>query len=203
MERVFAYIDGYNLYHGLKAKGWRWAYWLNIQALMQNFLKPGQSLTKTKYFTTVVATPADKRARQAVFLEALQTLPDFEIYYGKFLWDVVTCRQCGHRYTDYHEKMTDVNIATELLVDSFTDQYDVALLLSADSDLVGPLKAVQRLFHEKQVIVLFPPERSSKELMKYAHGFQYVSRSKLNKSLFPDTVVKPNGYELKRPPHWR
>jgi len=203
MERVIAYIDGYNLYHGLKDKHWRWAYWLNIQALMQNFLKPGQSLTRTKYFTTVVASPADKRARQAVFLEALQTLSDFDIYYGKFLSDVVTCHQCGHQYTDHHEKMTDVNIATELLVDSFTDQFDVALLLSADSDLVGPLKAVQRLFHEKQVIVLFPPDRSSKELMKYAHGYQYVSRSKLNKSLFPDTVVKPNGYELKRPSRWR
>jgi hypothetical protein len=25
-ERIIAYIDGYNLYHGLREKGWKWAY---------------------------------------------------------------------------------------------------------------------------------------------------------------------------------
>jgi hypothetical protein len=32
---VIAYIDGFNLYHGLREKGWKWAYWLNLQALMR------------------------------------------------------------------------------------------------------------------------------------------------------------------------
>ena len=52
--------------------------------------------------------------------------------------------------------MTDVNVAVELLTDAFKDQFDVALLLSADSDLVGPVETVRRLFSAKQVIVVFP-----------------------------------------------
>jgi len=38
MQRVIAYVDGYNLYHGLREKGWKWFYWLNIQAMVQNLL---------------------------------------------------------------------------------------------------------------------------------------------------------------------
>ena len=146
MERVIAYVDGYNLYYGLREKGWKRFYWLNIKAMVGHFLRPGQKLVATKYFTTIVNYPEAKRRRQSSFLEALQTLSDFQIYYGHFLADSVSCRECGHTYRTYHEKMTDVNISVEMMSDAFQDQFDVAFLVSADSDLVGPVKAVQRLF---------------------------------------------------------
>ncbi len=49
MERVIAYVDGYNLYYGLREKGWKRFYWLNIQALVGHLLKPDQELV-TKVF---------------------------------------------------------------------------------------------------------------------------------------------------------
>ena len=55
MERVIAYIDGFNLYYGLKSSGWRRYYWLNIQRLVQNLLKPNQRLILTKYFTSRIS----------------------------------------------------------------------------------------------------------------------------------------------------
>ncbi|MDD5466872.1 MAG: NYN domain-containing protein [Anaerolineales bacterium] len=113
MERVIAYIDGYNLYYGLRERKLKRFYWLNLQKLAQQYLKPGQSLVSTKYFTTVVKQPDDKRRRQARFLDALGTLPNFHIFYGQFLSDTVVCRQCGHTYTTFHEKMTDVNISVD------------------------------------------------------------------------------------------
>ncbi len=70
--RVIAYVDGFNLYHGLREKGWRWAYWLNIPILAHLFLKLKQSLVQTKYFTSIVSDPPDKHVRQATFLEALK-----------------------------------------------------------------------------------------------------------------------------------
>jgi hypothetical protein len=84
MLRVIAYVDGYNLYYGLRAKRWKKYYWLNIQKLVRQFLRPHQKLVYTKYFTTIIKYPNDKRQRQQVFLEALNTLPDFQIYYGHF-----------------------------------------------------------------------------------------------------------------------
>jgi len=33
MDRVITYIDGFNLYFGLKSKDWQRYYWLNLQLL--------------------------------------------------------------------------------------------------------------------------------------------------------------------------
>jgi len=84
VKRVIAYVDGFNLYFGLKEKGWRQFYWLNIQLLVQNLLKSGQQLIVTKYFTARIIGSPDKEKRQSTFIEALETLSDFEILYGKY-----------------------------------------------------------------------------------------------------------------------
>ena len=202
MKRVIAYVDGYNLYHGLKSKGWKRFYWLDIQKLAQQFLKPDQKLVKTRYFTTV-KQPDDKRRRQTVFLDALKTLPDFTIHFGQFLSEIITCRVCGHTYTTYHEKMTDVNISVELMTDASQDRFDIALLLSADSDLVGPVKAVQRLFPAKRVIAVFPPGRSSFALKQTANAVLHIGHVDWAKRICPDKVVRPDGITLHRPPEWR
>jgi len=203
MDRVITYIDGYNLYHGLRAQGQKRFYWLNLQTLAQQFLRPNQVLAETKYFTTVVKTPEPKRRRQATFLEALETLTDFRIFYGQFLQDQITCRNCGHSYITHHEKMTDVNISVELMTDAFQDRFDLALLISADSDLVGPIQAVRRLFPKKRVIVAFPPHRSSHNLSRAANAVLHTGRNELAKSLLPDQVTKSNGITLQRPPQWQ
>lgn len=133
MERVIAYVDGYNLYHGLRERGWKRYYWLNIQAMLGNLLAPAQALVTTKYFTTIMKQPEDRRRRQAAYLEALQTLGGFEFYYGHFLSDTITCWKCGHTYQTYHEKMTDVNISVEMMSDAYCHRFDTALVVSADS----------------------------------------------------------------------
>jgi len=202
MERVTAYVDGYNLYYGLRDKNWQRFYWLNIQLLAKQFLRPNQVLTTTKYFTTVIKYPEDKRLRQNVFLDALKTLPDFHIYYGQFLAETIVCHQCSHTYTAYHEKMTDVNISVEMMTDALQDKFDIALLISADSDLVGPVKAVWKLFH-KRIIAAFPPVRSSFALKQAANGVLHIGHVELAKSVFPAEIVKPDGVILRHPAKWR
>ena len=103
----------------------------------------------------------------------------------------------------YHEKMTDVNISVELMTDAFQDRFDVALLLSADSDLVGPIDTVRRLYSAKQVIVAFPPKRSSFALQKIATATLHIGHNELSKGQFPDTVVKSSSVSLRRPTEWR
>ena len=203
MERVVAYIDGFNLYYGLRSKNWRRFYWLNIQLMARNLLKADQALLNTKYFTSIVSRPVDKHKRQAVFLEALQTLSNLEIYYGHYLSESIVCRKCGHTYVTHHEKMTDVNISIELMTDAHQDNFDVALLVSADSDLVGPVQAVQRLFPHKRVIVAFPPDRNSNALMRAATGYLRVGRDVLAKSVFPDQIRTSSGFLIQRPVEWQ
>ena len=85
--------------------------------------------------------------------------------------------------------MTDVNIAIEMMADTFQDHLDTALLLSADSDLVGPIKTIKELYSQKRIVVVFPPARHSKALSKIADGCYFLGRDKLSKSLFPDKIV--------------
>lgn len=122
MYRVITYIDGFNLYYGLRERRWQRYYWLNIQDLARNLLKPNQSLVTTKYFTSRVSSTAknpDKSHRQKQYIEAIETLTDVQIFYGHYLEKKVACLRCGATWATHEEKMTDVNIATELMTDGF------------------------------------------------------------------------------------
>jgi len=203
MKRVIAYVDGFNLYYGLREMKWKRYYWLNIQDTISRLLRPDQVLVRTKYFTSIVSQPPDKHRRQGDFLEALGRLSDLRIYLGHYLSDTITCRSCGHTYQAHHEKMTDVNITVELMSDAYRDQFDVALLISADSDLVGAVKAVRQLFPDKRIVVVFPPARFSNALKIAASAHLSIWRSLLAKCQFPAQVVKADGTILQRPAEWR
>jgi len=203
MDRVIAYVDGFNLYFGLREKGWRRFYWLNVQLLVQNLLKFNQELVMTKYFTARVIGSLDKQKRQSTFIEALETLPKFEIFYGKYQLNPRACPNCGFKDQVPNEKMTDVNIAVEMLSDAVNDKFDIALLLSADSDLVPPIRAIKNTFAQKRIVVAFPPKRESVELSNIAHACLRIGRANFARSLFPDKVKKVDGFILQRPTTWK
>jgi uncharacterized LabA/DUF88 family protein len=199
MKRVIAYIDGFNMYYGLKSKRWERYLWLNVQALAHNLLKPDQMLAHTKYFSARVSAPADKVKRQTTYIEAIVTFNDTSLFFGQYQMTPRACRNCGYVYDVPQEKMTDVNIAVELLQDAFQDAFDTALLISADSDLIAPLRAVKRLFSEKRIIVACPPGRFSVNLCKAASAYFQIDRIPIARSQFPEGVRKASGFVLRRP----
>ena len=99
--------------------------------------------------------------------------------------------------------MTDVNIAVEMLADAYEDRFDVALLVSGDSDLADLVSRLPRLFPAKRVVVAFPPRRESKALRKVASGYVFVDRGALLQNQLPDEVVKTDGTVLRRPAEWQ
>ena len=204
LQRVAAYIDGFNLYYGLRSKGWRRYYWLDLHRLMDRLLRPGQQLVSVRYFTTrVVPEPGgrDKAKRQNTYLEALETLPDLTIHFGYFLPKERICHRCGATLRTYEEKMTDVNIAVELLGDAQDDVFDTAMVVSGDSDLYGPIEAVRRRYSHKRVVVAFPPDRVSKKL-RSGPSFT-IGRDAFRDSQLPAQVTNAHGHVLSRPGNWR
>ena len=204
-QRVAVYIDGFNLYYGLKSKGWRRYYWLDLRRMAENLLRPGQELAMVRYFTTRISpAPQDpsKAVRQNTFLEALSTLQDLHIHYGKYIPKSYTCLNCGNTWQTYEEKMTDVNIAVELLSDVHNDAFDTAIILSGDSDLTGPVTAVRSRYANKQAIVVFPPDRVSQQLRQVATASFVLGRKKLHDSQLPERVISSDGHVLERPPSW-
>jgi uncharacterized LabA/DUF88 family protein len=205
MQRVIAYIDGFNLYFGLKEARWRKYYWLDVHRLCSQLLRPGQSLVHVKYFTSrVSASPSDpgKDRRQAAYLEALETIANTTEFFGQYLGKVVECRNCHSRWTSHEEKMTDVNIAVEMLTDASDDLFDVAMVLSADSDLVGPVAKIRQRFQTKKVVIAFPPKRTSDRLKQNAHAWFRIGETQFRKSQLPNPVIKASGFEINKPALW-
>jgi len=203
-HRLVFYIDGFNLYFGLKSRGWRKYYWLDLQEMCLRLTQPHQELVKVRYFTARINQAAEsKRRRQLTYLEAVETLPLIEIHYGTYLATSQTCFKCGHTFIKHNEKKSDVNIAVKLITDAMEDLYDSAVLISADSDLTPAVEAVRKYFPDKKVLLFFPPKRSSLSLRKACHVYCGVlNKTTISKSQLPETVLSNSGYPLKRPKYW-
>lgn len=204
-QRVAVYIDGFNLFYGLRDKGWRRYYWLNVYKLAENLLRAGQTLAAVRYFTARVYPDADdpgKVARQNIYLEALETIAGLSTHYGHFLPRTRRCPNCGELSQTYEEKMTDVNIAVELVRDAHEYLFDAAIVVSADSDLSRPITAIRERFPDKRTIVAFPPNRFSSHLRQIADASFLMRRDTLRDSQLPERITKQDGIVLTRPASW-
>ncbi len=110
-QRVIGYIDGFNLYYGLRKRGWTQFYWIDPYRLVEALIVPGESLEAVKYFTARVRDDPDKKSRQSAFLDAIRCQSSAETIMGKYSRRPKTCRSCGATWMDYEEKMTDCAIS--------------------------------------------------------------------------------------------
>lgn len=202
-RRVCVYIDGFNLYFGIRDSGLGRFLWLDLGKFASSLLKGGQELVAVRYPTSRVPGPEPKRKRQIAYLDALATLaPLVSVTYGNFQANPTECPRCHRVVTVPSEKQTDVNIAVAMLTDAFQDRFDVALLVSADSDLCPPVASIRKLFPKKTVVGCFPPGRGSKELAGVVHAKFTVGRAKLSQSQFAEEVEAAGGYIIPKPSHW-
>mgnify|MGYP000846829232 FL=1 len=200
-NRVIVYIDGFNLYFGMVDAGIDNCKWLNIKSLIDSYITHNQELIEIKYFTSRITNQPSKQKRQTTYLEALEST-GINIIYGLYKAKEIECNNCGHNWSISNEKMTDVNIATHLLLDAFNDRYDTAILISGDSDLVPPVKAIHHQFNKKAVSVFFPPERHNITVAGAAKGSQIIGKKKIKDHQFPLNVTKKDGYVLTKPESW-
>jgi hypothetical protein len=141
----------------------------NCVQFIDILLKPSQKLIEINYFTSMVSNNPDKQKRQTLYTEALESV-DINIFYGHYQSNPVECDRCGNIWQSYNKKMTDVNIATRMIMDAYKDRYDMAMLVSGDSDLVPPMREIHDNFEHKRVFVAFPPRRHNNPVAIVAKG---------------------------------
>lgn len=202
-RRAF-YIDGFNLFFGIKSLKNKRLYWLNIQNLCQRLTPSTQELVRIRYFTAKVKNPEEKRLRQKDYLQALSELPLISIDYGFYLNSPSKCFKCGNEFTKHSEKGSDVKLSVRLLTDAIDDIYDTAVIISGDSDLAPPVEALKKYFPQKRTVLFSPPNRHSKELKKKVDSFGgTIQTSMIRKCQFPDVVTLQSGHQLNRPAYWK
>lgn len=200
-KRVNFYIDGFNFYYGLKSKGWRKYYWLDIVKFCESFLKADQRLNAVLYFTAV-PKEIGKKDRQDLFFSANRINSKFKLIFGKYLNKPLWFD--GKKYNTYEEKQTDVNIAVEMLRNVFQKKIEISILVSADSDILPAINLIREIDPRHKIFCYFPPNRFSTDLAQNTDAFLKLSRyeHRFNKALLPEEIKLPNGYVIKRPETW-
>lgn len=212
--RTNFYIDGFNLYYGsLAGTGYKW---LDLGAFCQSsFPAPIYVANRVRYFTAKVrARPNDPQQplRQETLIRALETLPGFEIHYGRYQEKPATLPlehppAVGSRFVSVlksEEKGSDVNLASYLLVDAFRDDFDAAVVVSNDSDLATPVRITRDELH-KPVYVLHPcgaRRPVSHDLTTAGSGSSKVDASILAACQFPPTLLDAQGRTIRKPTGW-
>lgn len=202
------YVDGYNLFYGcLKDTSYRW---LDLSQLCDNLLT-GNTINKIRYFTAYVQSRPghpNQQQHQQAYIRALETLPNLSVHLGHFLTSRVSMPYANPpphgpkmaRVIKTEEKGSDVNIATYLLLDAFRNDYDVAVIVSNDSDLLEPINVVRKELG-KRVGVLNPHNNVSWALKKHSTFYKQIPESALAASQFTATLTDTVG-TITRPPGW-
>jgi uncharacterized LabA/DUF88 family protein len=161
--RVAIFIDGSNLYHGLKNHFRRQD--LNFTSFVAK-LCGSRTLFRTYYYN-VLQDPTkwtDTHREQQDFLEILNKTPYLEVRLGstKVAQGVPV------------EKGIDIMLATDLLYFGWKDFYDVAVLVSGDSDFVYAVQTVKNI--GKFVEVAYFETAVSRELFEIADDRQLLNQ---------------------------
>lgn len=219
-KRANVYFDGFNFYHGCfnsnHRSEWNSYKWLNIRDFVSKVF-PKFDINCIRYFTALVnPTPddPDKRIRQQIYIRALETLPKVTIHYGRFAVSKKK-RWCADPVArgaqpimppkevliiEQEEKGSDVNLASFLLIDAYRNEYDVAIIVSNDSDLATPIKLVRSVFG-KQVALLNPRAKTATDLRGIADYYRSVRLGPLKASQFPPTLFDEHG-QITKPSSW-
>lgn len=99
------------------------------------------------------------------------------------------------------EKGSDVNLACHLLLDAFQNNFDVAAVLSNDSDLVEPIRIVTQVLG-KPVGLLSPVANPTPNLAHVSSFMRRISASDLAAAQFPNPIVLADGSEIFKPASW-
>ena len=204
-QKVIIYVDGFNFYYGLKKnRKWRRYYWLDIVKFFEMFMRPNQELVCVKYFS---AKPAniDKALRQNAFFQANKENPKFRLILGKYLHKTIQCYNCGYQISTFEEKESDVRIATQIVNDANNHNCDVAIVVSADSDMIPAIELA--LESGTKVFVYFPPFHYSNSLSNISTS-QVINleryESRFRQCVLPDTVhLTVPDFDLTIPPKWK
>jgi uncharacterized LabA/DUF88 family protein len=255
--KTFVYIDGFNLYYGIRNTPFKW---LNPKLLAEKILPSDYKVERVKYYTARVsgAVDVDQPRRQQIYLNALRTIPEIEIFFGNFvaknvlrpltnlpisnrriLLNPAVTLPAGQHSVEFNagpppkivvmpvgkprrggrqrltkppvdflltevywmeEKGSDVNLACHLVNDAWQNVFDVAVVISNDTDLCEPVRIVAQE-RKKQVVVVCPNHEGTMAagLERVATAARHINKNVLKASQFP--VVIP-GTGLAKPAQW-
>lgn len=182
MKRVNIYIDGYNFYHATKKKP---SAKINFKALAESLIEDNQILNDIYYFSAFATWKPDDFIKHKKYVKLLEKV-GVKIIMSHFKKKPVKCKNCNSFWNTHEKKETDVQIALQMLSDSYEDVFDRAFIISSDGDLVPPIKRIKEKFSEKEIIAVIHESRQkkSRDIMANSDSNLILTIKKIEKYLF-------------------
>lgn len=174
-EKVAIFIDGSNLYNYLKDKEINFPKGAIFDLKAFSKFLVGDRICVSKRYYTGIFRDIDKSDKskelvrgQQKFLSKLKN-DGFTIKRGRIIYDSGKIR----------EKGVDVKIATDLIVGAIDNQFDTAIIITSDTDLIP---AIQYIRYKKKKI----------EYVGFSHApsFGMQKHSDFSRLLLPEDVEK-------------
>jgi len=213
VNRAVFLVDGFNLYHSIlqagPVPGRATLKWLDLKGLCTSYLSlAGErsaeraSLAGVDYFSAAPTHyPQDRLERFNLYMRCLRG-SGVRVTLARFKRKEMYCKLCRRQFEAHEEKETDVAIATRLFEVCHSDEADVVILTTGDTDLAPSVVTCRRLFPQKLIFFAFPYQRFNADLKVIAPESFGIKRHSYVRHQSPDPLVLPDGTQGTKPPTW-
>jgi len=173
MSKVAVFIDGMNA--RCRLEECRWIEDFDVLYLAQR-LAGNRTLSRVFYY---IPTPNRRQlgdegySRARRYINAVEKQPIVEVKKGYMV----------DRKGIWEEKMVDVLIASDMVFYAARNEYDTAILVTADNDLVPAIQRVKNLNHKVELLVFTKAKPKVGNLIK-ASSINRKARESHFKSIF-------------------
>lgn len=190
-------------------------------------LLPGHTITRVNFYTAKVKSPPHdphKATRQDTYWRALESIPQIKVEKGKYLtlkkklpWrepkllsklKTWCCKaEWARRFMGpflicvikEEEKRSDVNLATQLVLDAVDGAFECAVVISNDTDLLTPIEVVKKRF--RYPIGLIGGAHPNSEMLKAVDFYKEARPGVLSAYQFPPEITDARG-TFRKPKTW-
>lgn len=204
-KKIAVYIDGFNLYHGIKNLNKPYLKWLDLRSLAEKFVDSKTDRIEKIYYFSAIATHLDKETilRHRTYVEALETV-GVEFIGGNFKKKLLDYKnkQINLQWLKHEEKETDVNLSIYMVRDAIKRSFDKIILITNDTDMVPAVKMARSENNEIQFKLLTPPTLETHDSLLKAINPGHATKlteGHIKTSLLPEMIKKKNGKIIHMP----
>jgi uncharacterized LabA/DUF88 family protein len=215
---VNVYIDGYNLYRGIKDSPRLYPYylWLDIAQLCTNLVNKRDEVVRSiKFFTAYPIGGSqdnqEKLFRHKTYMGAIQAKDTrVEVRLGIMQPRPYVCEVpkidggCQLTFRRFIEKQTDVGIGATMVADVLSNECSSVYIISGDSDLVPACRIVRERRPDVKIRFWFPPKRGTftDELKDNSDSWNVIDDQEIMLRQLPFIVRLPSGATFQKPKKW-
>lgn len=188
-KKANVYIDGQNFFYGLKNLDLNpWYFDFKRYATNELVTNPELELQQIKYYGARYPKSIceKKHNRDDAFYKSLAENQGIVIREGTF--KINELKYYGKTKKVPTEKGVDVLLATDLIIDAFHSCYDVAYILSSDTDIIPAIKEIKKAFPNIRI-----NNFSFNKLQQYKNACDYTAK------IFPNKAKRYINSEIFQP----